>query len=115
MEVPIFVWHRYLATQHDVQVLVEGVKALIRIAQAEPLASKVLDRAGDGDQTLDHRLFTATTAEMEEFVRQRVDTLCHPTSTARMARREGGGVVDEELNVYGVRRLRVVDASIFPT
>ena len=114
-DILIFDWHRYLATQHDVQVLVEGVKALIRIAQAEPLASSVLDRTGDGDQTLDHHLFTATTAEIEEFVRQRVDTLCHPTSTARMARREDGGVVDEELKVYGVRGLRVVDASIFPT
>jgi choline dehydrogenase len=44
-----------------------------------------------------------------------VNTLYHPTSTARMARREDGGVVDEELRVYGVRGLRVVDASVFPT
>lgn len=106
---------RYLSTQHDVQVLVKGVKALFRVVGTEPLASKVLDRNGDNNSELDHHLRNATTAEMEEFVRQRVNTLYHPTSTARMARREDGGVVDEELKVYGVRGLRVVDASIFPT
>jgi len=98
-----------------VQVLVRGIKALLRVTQAEPLASEVVDRSGDDDPMLDHHLYKATTAEVEEFVRQRVSTLYHPTSTARMARREDGGVVDEELKVYGVRGLRVVDASVFPT
>lgn len=32
-----------------------------------------------------------------------------------MLPREFGGVVDEELRVYGVTGLRVVDASIMPT
>ena len=106
---------RYLSTQHDLQVLVEGIKALLRVTQTEPLAGKVVDRFGDDDLTLDHHLYKATMAEIEEFVRRRLNTLCHPTCTARMARREDGGVVDEELKVYGVLGLRVVDASIFPT
>ena len=97
------------------QVLVRGIKALLRVTQAEPLASKVVDRSGDDDPTLDHRLYKAAPAEIEEYVRQRLNTLFHPTSTARMARKEDGGVVDEELKVYGVRGLRVVDASVFPT
>lgn len=97
------------------QILVGGVKALLKVTQAEPLASKVVDRSGDNDPTLDHHLYTATTAEIEDFVRRRLNTLFHPTSTARMAKREDGGVVDEELKVYGVQGLRVVDASVFPT
>ena len=96
-------------------MLVRGIKTLLRVTQAEPLASKVLDRSGDDNLTLDHHLYKATAAEIEEFVRQRVATLYHPTSTARMARREDRGVVDEELKVYGVQGLRVVDASVFPT
>ena len=95
-------------------MLVKGIKALGRVTQAEPLAS-VVDRSGDDDPTLDHHIMKATTAEMEEFVRQKVNTLYHPTSTARMARKEDGGVVDEELKVYGVQGLRVIDASVFPT
>jgi choline dehydrogenase-like flavoprotein len=38
----------------------------------------------------------------------------HPCGTAGMMPRELGGVVDERLRVYGVRGLRVVDASILP-
>ena len=97
------------------QVLVKGVKLLLRVIQTEPLASEVVDGLGDDEPTLDHHLYKATTAEIEEFVRQRLNTLFHPTCTARMARREDGGVVDEELKVYGVQGLRVVDAGIFPT
>ncbi|KAI2604940.1 putative GMC oxidoreductase [Hypoxylon fragiforme] len=39
----------------------------------------------------------------------------HPSGTCAMMPRELGGVVDQRLRVYGVNRLRVVDASIMPT
>lgn len=32
-----------------------------------------------------------------------------------MAPKSFGGVVDERLRVYGIKRLRIVDASIMPT
>ncbi|KAL7621231.1 hypothetical protein AAE478_008548 [Parahypoxylon ruwenzoriense] len=38
----------------------------------------------------------------------------HPSGTCAMIPRELGGVVDESLKVYGVKHLRVVDASIMP-
>lgn len=39
----------------------------------------------------------------------------HPSGTCAMMPLSFGGVVDDNLKVYGVSKLRVVDASIFPT
>ncbi|KAL3483628.1 hypothetical protein BJX62DRAFT_244713 [Aspergillus germanicus] len=38
----------------------------------------------------------------------------HACGTAAMLPREAGGVVDQDLKVYGTTNLRIVDASIFP-
>lgn len=57
-----------------------------------------------------------TDEEISEYlVRTLSPTEFHPSGTAAMLPRELGGVVDEELKVYGVERLRIADASIMPT
>lgn len=89
-----------------------GVKLILKIAKEEPFASR-LDQ-NDKSPLLDHQLHTKSDKELEEIVRERVETLYHPTSTCRMAPLEEGGVVDSKLRVYGVKGLRVCDASIFP-
>jgi choline dehydrogenase-like flavoprotein len=53
--------------------------------------------------------------QMEAAVRGSVSSSCfHPVGTAAMLPRELAGVVDEQLLVYGVKHLSVVDASVFP-
>jgi len=53
--------------------------------------------------------------EIEATVRGMISaSLAHPSGTASLLPREHGGVVDPELRVYGVKGLRVVDASIIP-
>ncbi|XP_014284546.1 4-pyridoxate dehydrogenase [Halyomorpha halys] len=42
-------------------------------------------------------------------------TIFHPVGTAKMGSEETGAVVNPDLQVYGVRNLRVIDASIMPT
>ncbi|KIJ29304.1 GMC oxidoreductase [Sphaerobolus stellatus SS14] len=103
---------QYLSTANDVQVLVRGLKLILRLIHAEPFASEIVH---DSDPRLDHHLVSLSDSELESIVRERPETIFHPTSTCKMGRLEDGGVVDAELKVHGVEGLRVVDASIFPT
>lgn len=52
--------------------------------------------------------------EIAQWVRERGETLYHPVGTCRMGV-DQAAVVDPELRVRGVDRLRVADASIMPT
>ncbi|EEY23918.1 choline dehydrogenase [Verticillium alfalfae VaMs.102] len=56
----------------------------------------------------------ATDAEIDKFVKKRIRSTLHATSTCRMAKEEEGGVVGQDLKVHGFRNLRVADASVFP-
>lgn len=50
---------------------------------------------------------------MEQFIRNSAVTYWHQCGTAKMGR-DAASVVDNDLRVYGVERLRVADASIMP-
>ena len=55
----------------------------------------------------------ATDAEILDFARQQGGTVFHCVGTCRMGP-DDGAVVDSELRVHGVERLRVIDASVMP-
>lgn len=56
---------------------------------------------------------------VQEWVKRHVETTWHSLGTCSMAPREGNsivkhGVLDERLNVHGVKGLKVADLSICP-
>jgi len=53
-------------------------------------------------------------AAIEDWIRGNLNTTWHSLGTAKMAKREEGGVVDKDLNVYGTTGLKVVDLSVVP-
>ena len=53
-------------------------------------------------------------AEIDAYVRATVRTAMHPTSSCAMGAGEDA-VVDQELRVRGIERLRIADASVMPT
>ncbi|KAI5983394.1 hypothetical protein EDD15DRAFT_2533819 [Pisolithus albus] len=83
----------YLSTQHDIDVLVRGVRLAYKIAHTPPL-SDLTDPANDDP---------------------RAETLYHPVGTCAMGRDgAAGAVLDSQMRVRGVSGLRVCDASILP-
>ncbi|MEL6793724.1 MAG: choline dehydrogenase, partial [Pseudomonadota bacterium] len=56
-----------------------------------------------------------TDDELDDFIREHVESAYHPSGTARMGRRDDPlAVVDPECRVIGVEALRLADSSIFP-
>jgi choline dehydrogenase len=105
--------YSYLSTEHDFAVLERGMAIISRVMRTAPLAD-IIDHTMT-DKRLGTWLPSASPAELREYICKYLETLYHPTSTARMAPLSDGGVVDARLKVHGVQGLRVVDASIFPT
>ncbi|KAF8150868.1 hypothetical protein B0H34DRAFT_665906 [Crassisporium funariophilum] len=103
---------RYLTAPEDVARILRGLKLILKMGRAEPLSIR-LDHTNK-NPLLDHQLHLKTDKELEAIIRERVETLYHPTSTCRMAPLAEDGVVDSHLRVYGIKGLRVCDASIFP-
>ncbi|KAI1421237.1 GMC oxidoreductase [Xylaria sp. FL1777] len=74
--------------------------------------------------TLDAERDTATLKDLEysaeddkaieQFLREHIETTWHSLGTAKMAPREQLGVVDKDLNVHGVKGLKLADLSIAP-
>ncbi len=98
----------YLVEPHDVKVLVEGLK-ILRDIYAQPAFRDLVTGEeylpGNGAQD---------DAQLARFAREKGGTVFHPVGTCRMGG-DARSVVDPQLRVRGIERLRVIDASVMPT
>ena len=97
----------YLSTEGDKRTMVQGLQLLRRVMAAPALKSYIAEERDPGPSCI-------SDADILAFVRSHGTTIFHPTSTCRMGVDEAA-VVDPELRVKGVARLRVADASVMPT
>lgn len=90
----------------DMRRLIGGIRAAVEVVEASGFGEALgpnlhLPNGFDSDVDIEH------------FIRAHGEHLYHPVGTARIGP-PGEGVVDPELRVYGVERLRVADASAMP-
>lgn len=96
----------YLSDPRDLEVLVAGVQRVREICR-DPILARVIQseiQPGAG---------VTTDAELVADIRQNVATSYHQCGTCRMGSRPSD-VLDPELRVRGVGKLRVADTSIMP-
>lgn len=106
--VPVKIVPNYLSCEDDVTQMLEGARLLRQLASAPALAELIEQEMTPGSEI-------QSDDELIADIRQRADTVFHPSSTCMMGPDAKTAVVDNECRVYGVDRLRVVDTSIFPT
>jgi choline dehydrogenase len=96
----------YLSTDNDMRTMIEGVKLSRRIAHTHAFNPFRGDEIHPGAGV-------TSDEDIAEFLRNEVETLYHPVGTCKMGN-DPLAVVDSQLRVFGVERLRVVDASVMP-
>ena len=96
----------YLSEPADFEKLVAGAK-ITQALMASSAFDAVRSAAFYGSEEQDEQ-------KLREDIKARADTIYHPVGTCKMGS-DPLAVVDAELKVHGLDRLRVVDASIMPT
>jgi len=113
----------YLSSTIDLDILVHGVRFTHTLHRHSPLKEMTIGGVEpawiDGsvnvsDNDGEKGVKWEDDEAVREYVRNELQSICHPVGTAAMLPRQDGGVVDSKLKVYGTTNLRVVDASVLP-
>lgn len=97
-----------LSTQYDVEEMLEGSLLLHKLVATTAFSGIIESEFLPGDKV-------NSADELITDLRSRATTVFHPVGTCRMGSDPKMDVVDNQLRVYGLDGLRVIDASIFPT
>jgi choline dehydrogenase-like flavoprotein len=93
----------------DASILVRGIRLAREIAKTAPFSEYIGEEIFPGAHV-------TSDEELSFLARKASNTVYHPSGTCKMGPdTDELAVVDERLRVKGLKGLRVVDASIFPT
>jgi choline dehydrogenase len=104
---PPLIQPNYLASEADLDVLVQGVKIARTLARTQAFAPFIGEAIQPGD-------LVRSDADIRAYIRANASTVYHPVGTCKMGI-DPLAVVDPQLRIYGVEGLRVADASIMPS
>jgi choline dehydrogenase len=97
----------YLAEEADK----EGFRDCVKLTR-EIINQPAFDQYRDDE--IQPGVHVQTDEEIDAFVRANVESAYHPSCTCKMGT-DDMSVVDPQTRVHGIKNLRVVDSSIFPT
>ena len=98
---------QYLSESADAERLVDAVQMCLQIGHDHALDEWRLREVYPGPSR-------HTRSAVQEYVQRACGTYHHMVGTCKMGV-DADSVVDPELRVYGIERLRIADASIMPT
>ncbi|KAI0174515.1 hypothetical protein BJ166DRAFT_150323 [Pestalotiopsis sp. NC0098] len=109
--------YNMLGSAEDIKAARRGVRFTLNLAEQfmessgykHPVELFFAPNAGTGRDWRD-----LSDEELDGFIRSSIQSVVHLGCTCRMAKENDGGVVNDELKVYGFQNLRVADASVFP-
>ncbi|MCH9673279.1 MAG: GMC family oxidoreductase N-terminal domain-containing protein [Gammaproteobacteria bacterium] len=96
----------YLSDPRDVDVVLRGMRKIRDVAAQPALARHIVREVRPGPEA-------TSDEDLLNYVRDSAQTSWHPISSCRMGRGDDD-VVDHELRVRGIDKLRVIDSSIMP-
>lgn len=98
---------RYLSNEEDAQLFLRGMRISRGIAAMPALTPLVVRETRPGPGVVND-------ADMLAYIRETLQTSWHMVGTCKMGT-DSMAVVDPQLRVHGIDRLRVIDSSICPT
>ena len=108
------IYANYFDNPEDIETLLGGIKFILKLLETAPvnkLNPQVIDLQIPGCETFEFK--------SDDFwrcaIKHVTTTLYHPVGSCKMGLLSDKGVVDNRLKVYGIKNLRVIDASIMPT
>lgn len=105
--IPPVIQMNYLSTPKDREMAVIGIRLMRDIATRPGMRAVIEEEILPGQSAL-------TDAQLLSHAKERGGSIFHPVGTCRMGS-DDDAVVDRNLRVRGMEKLRVVDASVMPT
>ncbi len=97
----------FLSSSIDIEALIGGIKKIRQLISSKPMKELCGEEIQPGKDVKSDK-------ELLNFMRDNSETAYHPVGTCKMGNDEFS-VVNNELKVYGIKNLRIADASIMPT
>jgi choline dehydrogenase len=97
----------YLDAEEDRVAMLAGLRKIRQIFAISPIAASIRAELSPGPLAI-------TDDQLLSFVEHNAKCAYHPAGTCKMGQ-DPMAVVDPQLRVHGIDRLRVIDASVMPT